>query len=122
MAAMTGSQPLLGGGASLATGSALPFAASLVTAAGTALAQHGGARLLASPNFARRLANTPPNAHAAARYWSSPWVAQMARSQPAIANDLTGFQQAMLQQFGGGTVARVAASPDPNNEDERYRR
>lgn len=62
--------------------------------------QNVGARLLASPKFAQKLAGTPISPKAAAEYWSRPWVAGMAKAQPAIAAELLGIQRAVLNGLG----------------------
>ncbi len=89
-----------------------------LTLAATALAQYGGAKLLAAPGFAKKLATMPSNPAAAARYWSSPWVQQMAKTQPVIANDLMGFQSTILQTLNGNMArpGSLAASPDQRGQ------
>lgn len=102
-------------------GSPVTAVGGFFAAASMALAQYGGAKLLAAPGFAKRLAATPTAPRAAARYWSSPWVAQMARTQPTIANDLAGFQQTVVRGIGGLAEHPLAASQS-DEEDRRQRR
>ena len=111
---LTGSPLTAGMGGALASGDAKMLAAGAAVTAGIALRQYVKASLLASPQFARRLANTPNNPARAANYWSGPWVSQLARSNPVIANDLFGFQRALLQHMGSAPspVTRAAANQE----------
>lgn len=72
--------------------------------------QYVTARLLASPAFARKLAATPMKAADARSYWSQPWVAKLARSEPAISSEILGFQQSMLNTLGETTRPLAADS------------
>jgi hypothetical protein len=85
----------------------------------TALRQRGAAKLLASPDFAKKLASTPMNEKAAQSYWSRPWVRAMAVKNPAIAAELQAFQYRVLNGAGDRVVTPAAASPDANSEDQQ---
>jgi acyl dehydratase len=115
--------PGIAGGTALAMGSPGMAAAGMLVSAIGAAVPHVTARLLASPKFAQRLAETPANPQAAARYWSSPWVARMASRDPAIAGDLAGVQQAIIKAANdnAGMLQRSAASggDDPNKDQNQ---
>lgn len=102
-----------------ATGSGTTAAVGFLGTAAQALAQYGGAHLLASPGFARRLAQTAANPRAARGIWSDRAVAQMARSSPALASDISGFRATMLQAMNDNVGHMAAASDD---EEKKRRR
>jgi len=122
IAAIATAVPGISGATAFAMGSPAAAATGFLAMAAGALAQSGGARLLASPGFARKLAQTPASAVAAQRFWSSPWVRQMARANPAVANDLDTFQQSILQGLNSNVVTRAAASPDAERDQYGYSR
>lgn len=117
-AAVGTAAPGMVGVGGMASGSGTTFAAGMFTTAAAALAQNGGARLLASPKFAKRLAETPTNPRAAASYWSQPWVAKLAARDPSIASELTGFQQMFVRAANDNAKlgAAAAASDEPGQE------
>jgi hypothetical protein len=108
MASKTVGPALYGAPISLGMGSPKLAAAAMLTSALAAVSQRMAGKLLASNSFAQRLAHTIENPSRARSIWSGPWVQKLARSEPAIAADLTGFQQAVLRQIGNDT-SRAAA-------------
>jgi hypothetical protein len=70
-------------------------------------AQYGVGRLLASPRFARWLARAPKSSLSTPAYVDR--LSRIARAEPAIANDVLGLQQRLLETFSRSTPARLAA-------------
>lgn len=103
----------------LASGQAKEAAIAMLTSISLGLAQHGGARLLASPKFAQRLAQTPANPKAASRFWSGQWVKRLAATNPEIREPLIAFQQKLLSGSNDNFVPSVAASADPDEEQQK---
>lgn len=99
----------------LGTGAVVGGPAAWLPIAGTIMAQYGAGRLLASPRFARWLARPPrqPNP-AAARVWVER-LTRVARSEPAIAQDVIGLQTRLRDALGGG-AARATAEPDAKTD------
>ena len=117
--------PAAGGvGAGYATGDSATTTGSIIGFGLMALGQRGAGRLLASPKFAQRLARTPASPRDAARYWSQPWVSQMARQNPAIANDLMQVQQRIVAAANdnAGQMTQIAASPGDDEEQRQGQR
>jgi hypothetical protein len=85
----------------------------------TAARQFGAAKLLASPDFARKLAATPLNLKGAQAFWSRPWVKAMAVKNPTIAAELQAFQYKVLNGANDNVVPAAAASPDANEQDQQ---
>lgn len=112
-----GSLAELGGGASLATGDLKPLAFGMLSSSLMAARQYGAAKLLANPNFAKKLAATPMNPKAAAAFWSRPWVKQMQIENPAIAGEISVFQNAFLNH-ANDNLARTPVSAEPE-QDQR---
>lgn len=71
-----------------------------------ALSRGRAARLLTSPRFAEKLANTPKNPKAAADYWNRVGAA-LARTNPEISGEILGFRDAVLEAAG------LAEAPEP---------
>lgn len=111
MATVTAS-PLVAGATALMMGSPKVAVAAALMSGLAALAQNRAGALLASPRLARRLANTLENPANARRIWSGPWVAQLARTEPVIANDLLGLQQSVLRHLSGDVSRAAAESGD----------
>ena len=84
--------------------------AAISVAALTALKQNVSARLLANPNFARKILSTPNTLQGAASYWSRPWVQTMAAKSPAIANEIGLFQSGLLKAVNDNMVATHMAA------------
>jgi len=80
--------------------------------------QYGAAKLLASPIFTKRLANAPSTAAAARRFWSGPWVDRLAKSDPSIAADVTGFRDFVLRSIDSGSTSRAAASDSGSDKKQ----
>lgn len=78
--------------------------------------QNASARLLANPAFAKRLAATPMAPKAAHAYWSRPWVASLAKSNPSIGAEIIGFQQGITRMLGGGLERSAAATKDEQDK------
>lgn len=70
-------------------------------------AQYGVGRLLASPRFARWLARAPKSTLSTPAYVDR--LTRVARSEPAIANDVLGLQRRLLDTLSGSAPARAAA-------------
>ena len=119
-AAMAGPSAL-GGGYTLATGDPQGLMWGAMASGLTVGGQRSAAKLLASPKFAQRLAATPANPRAAAQYWSRPWVAKMAKANPAIATEMLGFQQALLSKLGSDVARPLAASTGDNEQQANQR-
>jgi hypothetical protein len=99
-----------------ASGHGTAAAASVLSALSVGLSQAGGAKLLASPAFARRLASMPLNPAAAAKYWSSKQVmGNLIRSEPMLASELQAFQRAVNDNL----VRGAAASPDSDEKQKQ---
>jgi hypothetical protein len=75
-------------------------------------AQYGIGRLLASPRFARWLARAPKSSLSGPAYIDR--LSRVARAEPAIANDVLGLQQRLLETFSGSATARLAADESLN--------
>lgn len=101
----------IGGGVSLTTGDPTAFTYGAMASALLAGGQRGAGKWLSSPKLAQRLAATPMAPKAALNYWSRPWVANMAKAEPAIATDLLGFQRSIVEALSG-KVERSAAATD----------
>lgn len=84
----------------------------------SALRQYRAAKLLASPDFARKLAATPLNKAGATAFWSRPWVQAMASKNPAIAAEIRAFQGAFLNAANdnAGTLSPAAAQPQEEEQ------
>lgn len=80
------------------------------------LKQYRAARLLASTDFAKKLASTPLSAKGAAAYWSRPWVKAMAMKNPVIAGEIMAFQKSILAHANDNVVTSAAASPDQQEQ------
>jgi hypothetical protein len=118
IALMTGG-PALSAPALLATGHVKEAALAVVTSIGLALAQHGGATLLASPNFARKLAQTPMETKAAQQFWSGRWVQKLAATNPEIREPLMRFQQRLLAN--DNFAPSLSANPnEEQNQQQPY--
>lgn len=75
-----------------------------------------GGRVLSSPRFARWLAKAPRKPNAAAEAAHIRRLSAIARSEPAIANDLIGLQDALLRA-ANDNMSRAAASGE-NGENQ----
>lgn len=95
--------------AGILTGGTL--AIDIGTLGATLAAQYGGARLLASPRFARWLARAPRTRDTQAHMAQ---LQDIATKEAAIAPEIMGFQQRLTEALGQ-EPARVAAT-DENNE------
>lgn len=102
----------------LATGQVQAAAAAVMTSVALGLAQHGGAKLLASPKFAQRLAKMPMTEAGARSFWSGNWVQKMAVANPEIREPLINFQRQMIAN--DNFAPSLAASPDPNEEQRQH--
>lgn len=85
----------------------------LPTFVATIGAQYGLGRLLASPRFARWLARAPKSSLSPEAYIDR--LSRIARSEPAIANDVLGLQQRLKDSLSGGMLARGAADESVNS-------
>jgi len=101
------------------TGSANWAVFNFITApptVGASLAgQYSLGRLLASPRFARWLAQAPTAREPQASYIQR--LGQIARAEPAIAPDIFGLQKALSDAFTGGVPLRAAADKNPQEPD-----
>lgn len=79
--------------------------------------QYGAAKLLSSPEFAKKLAATPLNAKGATSFWSRPWVRAMMVKNPTLAPEIERFQRAFLQSANDNALTSAAASPDSDEND-----
>lgn len=86
-------------GLPIAAGSPMLFVASLAT-------QYGIGRALASPRFARWLASVPANPAAIPAYARG--LSKIARAEPAIAADIAGLQQRLIESFAQSPVRAAA--------------
>lgn len=82
------------------------------------LKQYRAAKLLASTDFAKKLATTPMNAKGATSYWSRPWVDAMAKANPVIAGEIMAFRKAIIAHANDNIVGAAVASPDSNEQDQ----
>lgn len=118
--ALATSGPMLAAPAALVTGNPGVAAGLVLASVSAALAQNWGARLIANPGFAKRLAATPMTTPASAKsYWSGPWVQRLAATNPEIREPLMQFQQRMVAN--DNMLPSVAASPDDAEEQQRQR-
>jgi hypothetical protein len=104
----------VGGAGLLLTGQFKEAAVTALLTGLMALRQHGAAKLLADPDFAKKLVSSPANVKAAQAFWSRSWVQAMAAKNPAIASEIQLFQNAVndnLRQL-------AAASPQPGKKDQ----
>lgn len=101
---------LAGGGVTLLTSDPKYLIAGVTVAGLSGLKQWNAARLLASPDFAKKLASTPANAKAARNYWSRPWVETLAKANPQIGREVTDFQRGVLNALNDNMPAQAAAS------------
>ena len=101
-----------GGGAAILTGHIREGVIGLLASGLMAARQYGAAKLLANPDFAKKLAATPLNPKAAQAFWNRPWVQAMAVKNPAIAPEVQMFQRAVNDNLR--YVVNTAASPDAN--------
>jgi hypothetical protein len=83
----------------------------------TAARQYGAAKLLANPDFAKRLASTPLNPKAAAAFWTRPWVKSLQLKNPAIASEIQAFQAA-FKAANDNPGAIPAAASDQTDENQ----
>lgn len=83
------------------------------------LKQYRAAKLLASADFAKRLAATPMNPQGAAAYWSRPWVDTIAAKNRVIAGEILAFRKGIVAHANDGVVSSAAASADPDQEDQQ---
>lgn len=92
----------------LATGATV--ATDFLTMAGTALSQVGGGLLLASPGFARWMAKAPASPAGMKAHLAR--LSTVASQNPALADDIARFQQAMMGAANEnvGSMSRAAAS------------
>lgn len=99
----------------LATGGTL--ALDFTTLAGTAIAQFGGGRLLASPGFARWLARAPKRPEGFKSHIGR--LSAVATQNPAVADEIGAVQRAMMNAANENVaqVPRLAASPLENEEN-----
>lgn len=101
-----GNLGVLAGGASLSpTAAAVGGAAQLL-----------GGRLLASPRFARWLAKAPRKPNAAAEVAHIRRLGAIARSEPAIANELFGLEDMLLRAANDNLGRAAASSEDSENQ------
>lgn len=84
----------------------------LPTFVATIGAQYGLGRLLASPRFARWLARAPKSSLSPPAYIDR--LSRIAKAEPAIASDVLGLQQRLLDTFSGSAPARLAADEPVN--------
>jgi hypothetical protein len=108
----------VGAAASYFTHDAKEIVMGLLATGLAGLKQYRAARLLASPDFAKKLAATPMNAKGATSYWSRPWVDAMAKANPAIAGEIMAFRKTILAHANDNVVSAASASPDPNEQDQ----
>jgi len=115
------SAPLVvGGAASYISHDPKEIVMGMIATGLAGLKQYRAAKLLASTEFAKRLAATPLSAKGAAAYWSRPWVKAMAVRNPAIAAEIQAFQYHALNGLNdNGIVSSAAASPDANEQDQQ---
>lgn len=90
--------------------------AGIPTFLATVGGQYAIGRALASPRVARWLAKVPKKPNAAAERAHIKRLGAIAKSEPAIANELTGLQD-MLLQAANDNLSRAAASGD-NSENQ----
>jgi hypothetical protein len=83
------------------------------------LKQYRAAKLLASTEFAKKLAATPLNAKGATAYWSRPWVDTLAKANPVIAGEIMAFRKGILAHANDEVVSSAAASPEADSEDQQ---
>jgi hypothetical protein len=96
------------GGAAINWWTAASGAGAWGTMGATILAENVTGRLLASPRFARWLARAPRAVTPEQREREVARLSRIARSEPAIANDILGLQARLADAFGGAP-ARLAA-------------
>lgn len=116
IALMTGG-PAISAPGLLFSGHPAAAAGAVLTSIGLALAQHGGAALLASPKFAERLAQMPLNPKSSRQFWSGQWVQKLAATNPEIREPLIAFQNRILAN--DNAIPGLAASPDDPDEKKR---
>jgi hypothetical protein len=114
---MTSGPAVLGEAAVMFTHDVKDLAMGTAASALSALGQWRSAKLLASPDFAKRLANMPTNPKAVASYWSRPWVNGLAVKNPAIAAEVQAFQYHVLND-NSGIVTSAAASPNSGEQNQ----
>jgi hypothetical protein len=107
----------VGGGSAVLTGGAGVVAGSALSLAGLA-ARRMSARALMSPDMSRWLAVAPSQATAAAVRAHIARLSTIATRDPAIAQEVTGLRQALLNAVNDNTVARAVASPDESQNNE----
>lgn len=86
--------------------------AGLLWAAADYLSQYGAGRLLASPRFARWLARAPRAATPAQQAVQLDRLARIARTEPAITNEVLELQARLRSAFGGPEPSGTAAGRD----------
>jgi hypothetical protein len=105
----------VGGGAAILMGHVKEGVFGLLASGLMAAKQYGAAKLLANPDFAKRLAATPMNPKGAAAFWSRPWSQAMIAKNPAIAGEIQLFQQAVNDNL---RTTPIAASPNTNSPSQ----
>ena len=83
-----------------------------LVAAGGALSQYGFGKLLASPRFARLLANAPRQGTPQARRAFSERLGNLAQSEPTIAREIAEYQRALAAN--DNTASALAAEEQQN--------
>ena len=82
----------------------------------TVATQYGLGRLLASPSFARWLARSSRTTMSKSAYADQ--LTRIARSEPAIADDVLGLRDAILHAANENAPSRAAAS---GSDDQQSR-
>lgn len=91
--------------AGIATGATAMF--DIKTLGATLALQYGAGKLLASPKVARWLARAPKTSLSREAYVER--LSRIARSEPAIANEVLSLQARLAEAFGASAPARLAA-------------
>jgi hypothetical protein len=113
------SAPLgLGAAASYLTHDPKEIVLGMLATGLSSLKQYRSAKLLASTDFAKKLAATPLSLKGASSYWSRPWVATMARKNPIIAGEILAFQKSILAHANDNGIVS-AASADTQQQGQQ---